>query len=83
MPDMWRTDLLRCAGREGVGMPTARCCECRNGEHEDYSDLVARRPVTVRDPETGNLVQRGYLCTLHADMRRDDGYKLYVNGKKV
>lgn len=64
-------------------MEKKRCCECRNSEHEDFSDLIAKTPVVVKDPETNRIVQRGYICTCHADIRRDDGYRLFVNGREI
>ncbi len=50
------------------------CCECRKGEHENYTDDA--RLVVVRDPQTGKIVLRGYVCSEHEQAFRDDGYKV-------
>lgn len=49
-----------------------RCADCRDGEHENYDEDV--RLVTVRDPETGNLEKRAYLCAEHREMYAVDGF---------
>ncbi len=48
------------------------CCDCRDGEHMNKTDDV--RLVVVRDPDTGHLRRRGYLCSEHRQMYREDGY---------
>ena len=54
-------------------MKTAReCHECRDGEHDNYDDLVLM--TVVRDQETGKIVGRGYLCREHRDMHEEDGH---------
>jgi hypothetical protein len=53
-----------------------RCCECRNGEHDDYGPVVGL--CVVRDPETNRIVQRGYLCAEHVESRLNDGYNVHV-----
>ena len=50
------------------------CCDCRAGEHDNYDDDVAL--TTVREPDTGRLVKRAYLCGHHYTMYADDGYLL-------
>jgi hypothetical protein len=49
-----------------------RCAECRDGDHENYDDDV--RLTTVRDPDSGRIALRAYLCGEHRAARRDDGY---------
>lgn len=49
-----------------------KCCECRKGEHEDYDNHVSL--CMVRDPESGKLILRGYICGEHFSAFRDDGY---------
>lgn len=51
-----------------------RCCDCRNGEHENYDNNV--KLVVVRDPETGHIIKRGNLCATHREMYETDGYKV-------
>jgi hypothetical protein len=58
-----------------------RCCECRASEHEDFDPLVGL--CIVKDPDTNKIVQRGYLCEGHVEIRTTDGYDVYFNGKKV
>lgn len=53
-------------------MTERRCADCRDGEHINYDDDV--KLVIVRDPETGRLVKRAYMCRLHRDMYEEDGY---------
>lgn len=53
-------------------MKTLQCADCRNGEHENYDDDV--KLVMVRDPETGKLAKRAYLCREHRQAYEDDGY---------
>jgi hypothetical protein len=49
-----------------------RCADCRDGEHENYDDDV--RLVYVKDPETGKIVRRAYICAGHRQAYHDDGY---------
>jgi len=59
-----------------------RCCECRAGEHGDFSD-VREEIITVRDIDTNRIVQRGRLCEDHIDMRLTDGFALYAHGRRI
>lgn len=53
---------------------TNQCCDCRNGDHENYdNDIIL---VVIKDPETGKLVKRGRLCGEHRAMYRTDGYSV-------
>lgn len=54
---------------------TKLCCECRDGEHENYDDDV--KLVTVRS-EDGKLRLRGYICASHWGMLAEDGYVIRV-----
>ena len=56
-----------------------RCCECRNGEHENLDDDV--RMTIVKDPDTGHIVKRGYICGEHREAYECDGYDLIVKGR--
>ena len=51
---------------------TRRCCDCRDGEHDNYDEDV--RMTVVRDPDNGQLAKRGYLCEGHRTMYADDSY---------
>ena len=59
----------------------AKCCECRAGEHEDYDEIVGL--CVVKDPENGKVVQRGYLCAGHVEIRTQDGYDVYMDHRKI
>ena len=48
------------------------CCECQKGEHPNYDEEV--RLLMVREPDTGRLVLRGYICGEHAEAFAQDGY---------
>jgi hypothetical protein len=52
-----------------------RCCECRDGEHDNFTDDV--RLYVVRDPEERRIVKRGYLCSEHVQSKLLDGYELH------
>jgi hypothetical protein len=52
-----------------------QCADCRNGEHDNYDDDVII--TVVKDPDTGKLVKRSYMCGCHRDMYASDGYALY------
>jgi hypothetical protein len=52
---------------------SAKCYECRAGDHEDYDDDVAK--VTVRDPD-GGRPKVGFLCGEHRAAARDDGMEV-------
>lgn len=47
-----------------------RCKACRDGEHDNYDDDVIK--VDVRDPDSGHLMMRGYLCNEHRTAYTDD-----------
>lgn len=51
-----------------------QCCQCRDGEHDNYDDDVVL--VEARDPDDGKLRCRGYVCGEHRQMFDDDGYKI-------
>ena len=50
------------------------CSSCKQGEvvDEDTDGKI----YTVRDPDTGRIILRGYLCSDHIAMYLDDGYQL-------
>ena len=52
----------------------SECCDCREGEHDNYEDDV--QYVIVRDPDTGYLHRKAYLCEEHREMYASDGYKI-------
>lgn len=52
-----------------------QCCDCRNGEHNNYDDNI--KLVVVKDPDTNKIVRRGYMCEHHRIAYSDDGYILY------
>lgn len=49
-----------------------RCSDCRDGEHDNLDEDV--KLVIVREPETGRMVKRAYLCGEHREMYSSDGY---------
>lgn len=53
-----------------------QCCDCRDGEHDNYDNNV--KMIVVRDPETKNLIKRGYVCDEHEQMYCDDGYEIII-----
>lgn len=55
------------------------CCDCRDGEHDNYDDRVEL--VIVRNLGTGVLIKRGYLCGDHQTMYLDDGYSVILAHK--
>jgi hypothetical protein len=55
------------------------CCECRAGEHDNYDEDV--RLAVVRDPDSNRFKVRGYLCSDHRTMFRDDGYIVTLTPK--
>jgi hypothetical protein len=59
----------------------ARCSECRAGEHDDYDVIVGL--CVVKDPDTGKVVLRAYLCASHVEMRVGDGYEVYKDGRRI
>jgi hypothetical protein len=48
------------------------CCECRAGDHDNYSDGTFL--YLIRDPETKQIYRRGYICTHHIEMFNADGF---------
>ena len=52
-----------------------QCADCRDGEHENMDDDVML--IVLRDPDTGKLVKRSYMCANHRTMYSDDGYDIY------
>jgi hypothetical protein len=71
----------RVAEARAAALVGKRCCECRSSEHPDYDDLLGL--CIVKDPDTNKIVQRGYLCLGHVEIRTMDGYDVYFNGKKI
>lgn len=59
----------------------ARCSECRDGEHEDYAEIVGL--VVVKDPDTKKIVLRAFLCRDHVAARLSDGYEVYQDGRRI
>ncbi len=55
--------------------PIKQCCECHDGEHENYDNDV--RLVTVRNPDTNLLIRRGYHCKEHRKAAENDGYTVH------
>lgn len=53
-------------------MNLKRCCECADGEHENYDNDI--KYVVVKDPDTGKVVVRGNMCSEHRSMYDSDGY---------
>ena len=53
-----------------------QCADCRNGEHANYDEDV--RLTVARDPDTGKIGKRAYLCSEHRAAYLDDGYALKV-----
>lgn len=51
-----------------------QCADCRDGEHDNYDDDVML--VYVKDPETGKMRKRSYMCESHRQMYSDDGYEV-------
>ena len=57
------------------------CADCRDGEHDNYQDDVVL--VVVKDPDTGKLVKRSYMCSDHIDQYLTDGYMVYERKGKI
>jgi hypothetical protein len=55
-----------------------QCCECQDGEHENYNDDV--RYVVIRDPDTKKIYRSGYICMDHIYSLEDLGYKVKERG---
>jgi hypothetical protein len=53
---------------------TKHCCECRDGEHDNYTEDV--RLYMVREGDTNKLVKSGYLCSDHVHCLLEDGFEL-------
>lgn len=53
------------------------CCACKDAErHTDDRDDVIKL-VTIKDPDDGKLVRRGYFCSEHIEIYENDGYCVY------
>jgi len=50
------------------------CADCRDAERQEQAEAL----YIVRDPETGKLVKRAYLCVEHRAMYAEDGYEVKV-----
>ena len=48
------------------------CSECKRGE--ESPEPTDGKLYMVRDPETGAIYLRGYLCADHIDTLMTDGY---------
>lgn len=57
---------------------TAKCYECRAGEHEDEDDDI--KMCVVRCP--GEKTRRGNLCAAHRRIMEEDGYEVEVEEPK-
>lgn len=60
---------------------TAKCYECRVSEHGDFDPIVGL--CSIKDPDSGKIILRAYLCEAHVGMRMDDGYLVYLKGRKL
>ena len=49
-----------------------RCCDCRDGEHENYDENIEL--VYVKNQDTNKFIKRGWLCREHRQMYEEDGY---------
>jgi len=49
-----------------------KCADCRDAERDEKAVGL----FLVRDPETGKLKKRAYLCKEHRQMYVEDGYEL-------
>lgn len=56
-----------------------RCVDCREGEHDNYTDDV--RLVAIIEPKTGNRVRRAWTCSEHITAYLDDGYEIKESRK--
>jgi len=52
------------------------CKDCKNGEHDNYTEDV--KLVYVRDPDTKKIIRRAYMCSWHRDIYEDDGYEVHI-----
>jgi len=52
------------------------CFSCKRGEIEFTAKDGKLVKADVRDPDTGSLEGRGWLCEDHLNMYVDDGYKV-------
>lgn len=53
------------------------CCECRDGEHENYTDVV--KLILWKDPDQSRMPpKRGWVCSEHIEALAQDGYKITV-----
>lgn len=51
-----------------------QCADCRNGEHDNYTDDVTL--VFVRDLDTKKIIKRANMCSQHIEMYLGDGYEV-------
>ncbi len=51
-----------------------RCVECLDERHDDYDNKG--KVVIVRNPETGQIIMRTYLCRTHREIYEARGYKV-------
>ena len=49
-----------------------KCADCRDAERDE----AAVGLFVVRDPDTGRLLKKAYLCREHEMMYAQDGYEL-------
>lgn len=56
-----------------------RCVECEAGDHDNYIDTGDY--VVVTDPETKELIVKGYVCSDHQEMHLNDGYVITIYNK--
>lgn len=55
-------------------MNIRQCCDCQDGEHDNYDDDV--KSVVIRDPDTNQVEKRGFVCWHHRAMYEMDGYEV-------
>lgn len=49
------------------------CADCRDAKRETDGTV---KLILVRDPGTGKMVKRAYLCEEHEEMYASDGYEM-------
>ncbi len=60
-----------------------RCFSCKRGEINFTEKDGPLYKADVRDPETGKLEGKGWLCDDHLQMYRMDGFRVKVQEKKA
>jgi len=50
------------------------CIECKDGEHDNYTEDVKKYKVT--EPDSNKQYRRGFICSDHVDILLTDGYEL-------